>query len=398
MGGHEQAITRIEPTFRGGWQFQEPPPSARGRSGQDPPPSQEPPPSSRGGSGQKPPSGEVPPGSSGGGSGQEPPHEPPPSSGGGSANGPRRLFRSRSDRLIAGVGGGLGQYFRIDPVIFRIGLVALVFVGGIGLLLYFLGWLFVPPEGSEAPKSAAAYRRQVLRRVGLVAGVIALCFAIAFLGAWAAAAGGGVVVAGLIVAAGVALIVGAFTGGRRWLILPALSLALPVGLVAAADIDLDGGYGEREHRPASAAQVRDSYQLGAGRLVVDLRSAHLPPGDRQMRIDLGVGEAVVLVPEDVCVATRAEVGMGLAEVFDRDSGGADVDWRDSPGAPNGTPRLVLDAEVGLGHLQVGHREIANSDDHGFGGGDRFDNDEEQAGNRACATRSATRGEGGAPVR
>src|SRR5947207_2838317 len=62
---------------------------------------------------------------------------------------PRRLKRSRDDRLIAGVCGGLGRYFGIDPVIFRVGAVALVFLGGAGVLLYLAAILLVPEEGSE---------------------------------------------------------------------------------------------------------------------------------------------------------------------------------------------------------------------------------------------------------
>src|SRR3954465_8197309 len=59
----------------------------------------------------------------------------------------KRLERSRSDRVIAGVCGGLGDYFDVDPVIFRIALVVLAFVGGAGLLLYPAAWLLLPEEG-----------------------------------------------------------------------------------------------------------------------------------------------------------------------------------------------------------------------------------------------------------
>src|SRR5207244_12929356 len=50
---------------------------------------------------------------------QQPEHEEPDSE----PKGPRRLLRSRSDRMILGVAGGLGRYFNVDPVIFRIGVV-----------------------------------------------------------------------------------------------------------------------------------------------------------------------------------------------------------------------------------------------------------------------------------
>src|SRR5256885_8797152 len=59
----------------------------------------------------------------------------------------RRLERSRRDRVVAGVCGGLGEYFDVDPVIFRIAFVVLAFVGGAGFLLYPAAWLLLPDEG-----------------------------------------------------------------------------------------------------------------------------------------------------------------------------------------------------------------------------------------------------------
>jgi phage shock protein PspC (stress-responsive transcriptional regulator) len=64
----------------------------------------------------------------------------------------KRLYRSRKDRKIAGVCGGLGEYFNVDPVIFRIIWVILLLGAGSGLLAYLIFWLIVP----EAPEGAAA--------------------------------------------------------------------------------------------------------------------------------------------------------------------------------------------------------------------------------------------------
>jgi len=56
----------------------------------------------------------------------------------------RRLQLSNSDRKIAGVCGGLGEYFELDPVLFRAAFVVLAFAGGLGILLYLALWLVVP--------------------------------------------------------------------------------------------------------------------------------------------------------------------------------------------------------------------------------------------------------------
>lgn len=55
-----------------------------------------------------------------------------------------RLYRSNKDKMIAGVAGGLGEYFAIDPVIVRIAFVAAVFISGIGIIAYILLWIIVP--------------------------------------------------------------------------------------------------------------------------------------------------------------------------------------------------------------------------------------------------------------
>lgn len=58
----------------------------------------------------------------------------------------RRLYRSRTDRMIAGVCGGLSEYFGIDLMLVRIIWVVFTLSFGAGLLTYILIWLFVPEE------------------------------------------------------------------------------------------------------------------------------------------------------------------------------------------------------------------------------------------------------------
>ena len=58
----------------------------------------------------------------------------------------KRLYRSRTDRVLFGVCGGLGKYFGIDPVIFRIFFVIFLFIDGIGLIAYLIMILIIPNE------------------------------------------------------------------------------------------------------------------------------------------------------------------------------------------------------------------------------------------------------------
>src|ERR1700759_2920337 len=68
------------------------------------------------------------------------------------AAGARRLTRSRDDRIVAGVCGGLARYFDIDPVIPRILLAVLAVFGGAGLVVYALAWLLIPEDGAPATR------------------------------------------------------------------------------------------------------------------------------------------------------------------------------------------------------------------------------------------------------
>lgn len=58
----------------------------------------------------------------------------------------RRLTRSRTNRKIAGVCGGIAEYFRIDPTLVRLLAVLLVLFAGGGLIAYLVAWLVMPEE------------------------------------------------------------------------------------------------------------------------------------------------------------------------------------------------------------------------------------------------------------
>jgi phage shock protein PspC (stress-responsive transcriptional regulator) len=323
----------------------------------------------------------------------------------------KRLVRTSGDRVLGGVCGGLGKFFGIDPILFRIAAIALVFFGGVGVLLYVCAWVLVPSDtdvpgtssvgrdravavalvvlaavaatvlfsgfgwvlagfvfplailglaglgvwwlvSGERPAGASGLARRAL--LGLL--VLTVCGMLAVASFWASAVGGGTTVAIVVIATGVALAVGAFAGRVRWLILPALSVALPLAFVAAADIDLRGGIGERRFNPASESDIRDRYRLGAGELVLDLRDVDLSERGRRVTLDVGIGHALLLVKEDVCVISEAKVGMGAVDVLGRESAGLDVDWDDQRTAPKGTPRLFVRADVGIGAFEVRHRD------------------------------------------
>jgi phage shock protein PspC (stress-responsive transcriptional regulator) len=333
--------------------------------------------------------------------GETPKSDTPPAS----SPGVRRLTRSSSDKLIGGVAGGLGRYFGVDPILFRIAFVVLTFAGGVGVLAYIGLLAFVPADDDSRPfgerrdanligavllgivvllilgppfffVGPALIPIAILIGIGILlwraAGgkppsgdpgrlvartVIALLIGIAavggFLGVFVLAAiGGGTTLAVLAIVAGVALVVAGLAGGARWLIAPALVLVLPLAIVAAADISVDGGVGERQYRPATADELRSSYELGAGELILDMRDVDLPAGTTDVELDLGIGHAVVRVPEDACVSSDVQIGAGHAQVLDRSSDGLDVDFEQAASSGSDAPRLALDGQIGIGALEV----------------------------------------------
>jgi phage shock protein C len=77
---------------------------------------------------------------------------------------PRLLRRSRTNKVIAGVCGGIGRYLGVDPVLIRIAFVVLAIAGGSGFLLYILSWILMPEErpgedlGETQPSSGESMR------------------------------------------------------------------------------------------------------------------------------------------------------------------------------------------------------------------------------------------------
>ncbi len=107
----------------------------------------------------------------------------------------RRLYRSRKNRIVAGVAGGLGEYFDIDPVFVRVIFVLATLAGASGLLAYIVLWIVVPNQKFEFElKAQAAEGESVMdakdinreysarkRRGGFVGGTVLIVLGALFL-------------------------------------------------------------------------------------------------------------------------------------------------------------------------------------------------------------------------
>ena len=66
---------------------------------------------------------------------------------------PRKLYRSRNQRMVAGVCGGLAEYFNVDATMIRVLFLVLTVVGGSGLVIYLVMWIIVPDVGKVPPRA-----------------------------------------------------------------------------------------------------------------------------------------------------------------------------------------------------------------------------------------------------
>ena len=141
---------------------------------------------------------------------------------------PERLYRSRSDRMLFGVAGGLARYLKIDPSIVRIVWVLLFFAAGTGILLYIIAAVLIPEEPSgyvpvsaSDPAAAAGepgtdrspYERRDTGGPAILIGLI-----LVLVGAWLLlqrflpALDGRIVWPAILVVVGLALLIGSLRG------------------------------------------------------------------------------------------------------------------------------------------------------------------------------------------
>ena len=414
---------------------------------------------------------------------------------------PQLLRRNTREGRIAGVAAGLGDYFRVDPVVVRLTLVLLVLAGGFGLLVYLLAWLVIPP-GDETQRVAPTLQRRLppsrrnLRSVlgGLVLAIGVLAF-LATAGSWwlpeieawpliliAIGAGllllrarrgdstppasgpeepvapepgdgepepadtapldeddveegaedapvddadvgadeettaqhevvsaysaatlatdrsrvatarrlpvawvtlGAIIVSGAIAAlldltgaltvstraflllalalAGLGIVASAFLGRRIAIV--GLAGVIAVGLAVVSvpgTLSLESGAGERIVQPTSLAEVEPRYELGAGKLTLDLRNVEPSGGQAVIEADVGVGELIVLFPPESGGRIEARTTIGEVELFGRSDSGVSVFRSASIGPEPLDPLIVVDAEVGIGRLEARLATTASS--------------------------------------
>jgi phage shock protein PspC (stress-responsive transcriptional regulator)/predicted membrane protein len=271
----------------------------------------------------------------------------------------RRLERSRDERIVAGVSGGLGRYFDLHPMFFRVGFVVLTLLGGSGILIYLAAVLVIPDQGDDdsiAGRALARHRDHPAALAGLaIIGVVIFCLL-----SQARYHGGDWVWLLLLVGGG--LVLWADRGRRTVLVVVTTFAALmTVLLVATAlafaylDVHVTQGIGDRHYEPTTAGELQRDYTLGIGSLKLDLTDLRLPPGQTRLKARVGLGELKVTVPRDVQLKINGVTRYGDVDILGRHVDGRDarITIDQTRGEPTRT--LALDLHVSAGDLRVERR-------------------------------------------
>ncbi len=384
----------------------------------------------------------------------------------------RPLHRSRDERIIAGVAGGLGEHLGVNPWWFRWAFILLAVFGGVGGLLYLLAWVVIPAEDEEEPIVTGWLERLDLSDPGaifgvalvgiasvvllsrvidvsstlLVAGVLFVVGILLYRGdlrlprgavdASASAAAsvdvdsqqfvdadrddageppvpGGTgpapaappprppreprersvlgrltIAVGLIVIASMALVdlatnritiepvhylaaavavvgtgllVGAFAGRARWLIIVGVILVPILWLTALIPASWNFNAGDFGYRPVVVAEVLSEYKQGAGVMTIDLtrltRQELAQVGE--IEASLGLGEMRIRLPGDVGVEVRSRVGAGEISGPFRTISGVGLDITRELGPE--PVALVLDLKVGAGTITISGSALSFGD-------------------------------------
>ena len=241
-----------------------------------------------------------------------------------------QLRRSRSDKVIGGVAGGLAEYTGVDALLWRVGAIALTLAGGSGLVVYLLLWLLMPagpPAEPGTPTAAERVRtgpRSAVPGVTVAALLIVIGLGVLLTQFTDLDLGARGFLGTSLVVVGAGLVVGALTGVGRGAKggLIALGLVLAAALAAVSTIDLpNGDVGDRTYRPTTATAVEGVYEHAAGDLTVDLSDVDLTglTGPVVTRIDHGIGDVDVLVPRSADVRVTVDTGIGESDLFGESS-------------------------------------------------------------------------------
>ena len=168
----------------------------------------------------------------------------------------------------------------------------------------------------------------------------------------------GQVLAVFLTVLGGGLLVGTWWG-RAWGLIPVGLLAVPVVAIAAlaGSVPVEGDVAERLFQPTTTAEVRPSYRLTGGELILDLSKVDFEPGSPPIEASVAGGRVLVVLPDEVAADIRGRVGVGSLDLLGEVDSGAQVDstvTRPAATRPaeGDAPTVRLDLQTGFGVIEV----------------------------------------------
>jgi phage shock protein PspC (stress-responsive transcriptional regulator) len=202
----------------------------------------------------------------------------------------------------------------------------------------------------------------------------------------------GQVLAVFLTVLGGGLLVGTWWG-RAWGLIPVGLLAVPVVALTAlaGSVPVEGGVAERLYQPTTPAEVRPSYRLAGGDLILDLSRVRFGANAPPVEASVAGGRVLVIVPDEAAAEMRGRVGIGSTNLLGHVETGAQVDSTvrepaaRAPARGAAAPTVRLDLQAGYGVVEVRRA----SDPRAFQEVGRF---EDSFGERAVPTTTTVPGE------
>ena len=298
----------------------------------------------------------------------DPPSWPPPPPGPPPVR--PQLRRSRTDKILGGVSGGLAEYSGIDALLWRVGFVALTLAGGTGIIVYLLLWLLMPAGPAVAPGTAVekqarppAGPRSPVPGVTIAALLIALGLLALFASLFNWDVGPTAFFGTALLVVGLGLVAAAFASGRTARgALIALGVVLSLGTIASASEPSapwhghEGHVGDQTFHEIAAEDVQPVYDCGIGDCTLDLSAVDVSSLDGRITtaVDAGMGDVHVILPRSADVEMTLNSGIGDVRLLD----GMDSDGGYSPGlgsaswTDDGEPEFDLTIDAGFGDVEV----------------------------------------------
>ncbi|MCC6236692.1 MAG: PspC domain-containing protein [Dehalococcoidia bacterium] len=263
-----------------------------------------------------------------------------------------RLARSRADRWVAGVAGGIASYLDVDSTLIRLAFVVLTVVTGGAAIVFYIVAAAVMPD--DATASGVSPRRGA-GTGGVVFGLLLVAIgAIWLLGAldvrlprW------DVLLSVALVATGVGLIIAAGRAGSGALVALGLLLTVVLSGLAAVRLPVDNAFGDQRAQPTSSSTLRREYSHAFGSFTLDLTNLEIPEGTTRIRVATAFGDSRVRLPARIPVRVQTNTVFGESRVLGESFSGIGTNReKETTDFAGSTRRLEIELNTAFGSAEV----------------------------------------------